>query len=82
MTVSPLPPGFASDAASARPLHVLDAAAYPAWLDAQPPAVRAWLQGQQFKAAAGTQALLPGEDGIAGMPEQRGGPIVAAHQAS
>ncbi|MGJ4803666.1 leucyl aminopeptidase family protein [Luteimonas sp. SDU82] len=77
MTVSPLPPGFASDAASARPLHVLDVAAYPAWLDAQPPAVRAWLQGQQFKAGAGTQALLPGEDGIAGAVLGIGDPLDA-----
>ena len=77
MTSSPLPAGFASDAASARPLHVLEPSAFAAWLDAQPEATRAWLQAQQFKAAAGTHALLPGEDGVAGAVLGIGDPLDA-----
>ncbi|MBP6799222.1 MAG: leucyl aminopeptidase family protein [Luteimonas sp.] len=65
MTTSPLPPGFAAPSAVARPLHVFDKAAFAAWLGGQPDALRAWLEAQQFDAAAGSHALLPGEDGIA-----------------
>ncbi len=65
MTSLPLPPGFAAPSAAARPLHVFDKAAFAAWLGAQPDAVRAWLESQQFDAAAGTHALLPGGGGIA-----------------
>ncbi|WP_202843136.1 leucyl aminopeptidase family protein [Luteimonas saliphila] len=65
MTVSPLPAGFSTDTTGARALHVLDRAGYGAWLESQPGATRAWLAAQQFDAAPGSHALLPGEDGIA-----------------
>ena len=75
MTTPHLPPGFASDVAAARPLHVLAAAGFPAWLDAQPEATRAWLQAQQFQAAPGSHALLPGADGLAGAVIGIGDPL-------
>jgi len=66
MSASSSPAGFTSDAAGARPLYVLDKAGFAAWLDTQPAATRAWLGSQQFVAAPGSVALLPGEDGLAG----------------
>jgi len=57
---------FTSDSASALPLHVLDAAGFAAWNAQQPAAVQSWLKSQQFAAAPGSVALLPGEDGLAG----------------
>ncbi|MCL7714572.1 leucyl aminopeptidase family protein [Stenotrophomonas mori] len=66
MTHPSLPTGFTSDTTGARPLHVLDTAAFAAWRETQPEAVRAWLDNQQFTAAAGSAVLLPGTDGIAG----------------
>jgi leucyl aminopeptidase len=57
---------FTSDSAGALPLHVLDKATFAAWLDAQPAATQAWLSSQQFTAAPGSVALLPGSDGLAG----------------
>ncbi len=77
MTASTLPPGFATDTVAARPLHVLAASGYEAWLAAQPAATQAWLQAQQFKAAAGTHALLPGENGVAGAVLGIGDPLDA-----
>ncbi len=65
MTNSPLPPGFAAPSAGARPLHVFDKAGFAAWIGTQPAALRAWLESQQFDAAAGSHVLLPGEDGVA-----------------
>ncbi len=61
-----LPNGFTTDSSKALPLYVLDCEQFGAWAAAQPAAVRAWLQAQGFKAAAGSVALLPGNDGIAG----------------
>ena len=61
-----LPNGFTTDSSKALPLHVLDCEQFGAWAVAQPAAVSAWLQAQGFKAAAGSVALLPGNDGIAG----------------
>jgi len=57
---------FTSDSASALPLHVLDAAGFAAWNAQQPAAVQSWLKSQQFTAAPGSVALLPGADGLAG----------------
>src|SRR5690606_17054468 len=76
MTAS-LPTAYAEDASGARPLHVLTAAGYEAWLASQPEATRAWLQAQQFKAGAGTHALLPGEGGVAGAAIGIGDPLDA-----
>jgi len=59
-------PGFADADATARPLHATTAAAFDAWCAAQPPARQAWLKAQGFSGAAGTCALLPGDDGLAG----------------
>ena len=49
-----------------RALHLITPAQYPAWRDAQDDATRAWLQGQGYTGAAGSVALLPGPDGVAG----------------
>ncbi len=59
-------PGLVETADHALPLHAATAATYAAWRDQQTPAVQAWLQAQGFTAAAGTHALLPGGDGLAG----------------
>ena len=59
-------PGFADAHADARPLHATTAEGFDAWSAAQPPARRAWLQAQGFTGAAGSCALLPGDDGLAG----------------
>lgn len=59
-------PGLAPADATALPLHATTAATFADWCAAQPPARRAWLQAQGFSAAAGTLALLPGDDGLAG----------------
>ncbi len=58
--------GFTSDDTHALPLHVLDRDGFAAWNARQPASVQAWLQHQQFTAAAGTAVLLPGEGGVAG----------------
>ncbi|MBX3712211.1 MAG: leucyl aminopeptidase family protein [Lysobacter sp.] len=59
-------PGLAETADHALPLHAATAATFAAWRAQQTPAVQAWLQAQGFTAAAGTHALLPGSDGLAG----------------
>ncbi len=59
-------PGLAETADHALPLHAATAATFAAWSAQQTPAVQAWLQAQGFTAAAGTHALLPGSDGLAG----------------
>ncbi|MFD0724393.1 leucyl aminopeptidase family protein [Lysobacter brunescens] len=59
-------PGLAETADHALPLHAATAATFAAWRDQQTPAVQAWLQAQGFTAAAGTHALLPGSEGLAG----------------
>ncbi len=57
---------FSTDAAAARTLHVVTRDGCAAWRDAQPAAVRAWLEAQAFDAAPGALVLLPGDDGVAG----------------
>ena len=59
-------PGLAETADHPLPLHAATAATFAAWSARQTPAVQAWLQAQGFTAAAGTHALLPGSDGLAG----------------
>ena len=59
-------PGFADADADARPLHATTPEGFDAWNAAQPPARQAWLQAQGFTGAAGSCALLPGDDGLAG----------------
>ncbi|HRO26214.1 MAG TPA: hypothetical protein PLD19_02110, partial [Luteimonas sp.] len=85
MTVSPLPAGFSPTIDGARPLHVLDKAGFGAWMEAQTTATRDWLQSQQFSAAPGSHALLPGEGGVAGAVLGIGDPLDAysyAHAAA
>ena len=48
---------FATDAAAARTLHVVTRDGCAAWRDAQPDAVRAWLEAQAFDAAPGSLVL-------------------------
>ncbi|BCX17685.1 MAG: leucyl aminopeptidase [Geminicoccaceae bacterium] len=62
MSPSPL----AADPHGSRPLHVLTARTYPAWLEAQPGSRRAWLDSTGFKAEPGKTALLAGPDGGVG----------------
>ena len=59
-------PGLAPADATALPLHATTAATFADWCAAQSPARQAWLQAQGFTGAAGTLALLPGDDGLAG----------------
>ncbi len=61
-----LPLGFIDASSSALPLHVLERAQLAAWSAGQTPAIRAWLEAQNFSAAPGSLVLLPGEHGIAG----------------
>src|SRR5690606_39327932 len=61
-----LPNGFTTDSIHALPLHVLDRDGFAAWNAQQPAAVQAWLKSQQFSAAPGSVALLPGDSGLAG----------------
>ena len=75
MDQTPLPPGFAPADSAARPLHILQRARLDPWLQAQPGPVRAWLSQQGFDAAAGSCALLPGEDGVAGAVIGIGDPL-------
>lgn len=62
--LSPSP--LAADPHGSRPLHVLTARTYPAWLEAQPGSRRAWLDSTGFKAEPGKTALLAGPDGGVG----------------
>jgi leucyl aminopeptidase len=50
----------------ALPLHVMTSAAFADWSARQSATLQAWLNAQQFTAAAGSHALLPGSDGLAG----------------
>ncbi len=56
----------AAHASDALPLHAVTAAAFADWSSRQSPTLQAWLNAQQFTAAAGSHALLPGSDGLAG----------------
>jgi leucyl aminopeptidase len=60
--------GFTESASASQPyrLSLTTAAGFPAWLAAQPEAMQRWLSAQQFTGAAGSHALLPGHDGLAG----------------
>jgi leucyl aminopeptidase len=60
-----LPACFANahSADTALPLVCVDKAAFPAWIQAQPAPVQAWLAAQDFAGASGTQALVPDADG-------------------
>lgn len=66
---------YTDDAAHARPLHVVERAHWERWLQAQPANVRAWLESQQLNGSAGSLALLPGDDGLAGAVIGIGDPL-------
>ena len=59
-------PGFIATADHALPLHAMTASGLAAWSAQQSAPLQAWLNAQGFAAAAGTVALLPGSDGLAG----------------
>jgi leucyl aminopeptidase len=59
-------PGLTAAADHALPLHAVTADGFAAWSARQSAPLQAWLQAQSFTAAAGTVALLPGGDGLAG----------------
>jgi len=70
-----LSPGYTQDASRARPLHIVERGGWESWRDAQPGAVRAWLEAQNYTAAPGSLALLPGDDGLAGAVIGVGDPL-------
>jgi leucyl aminopeptidase len=59
-------PGFTATADHALPLHAVTAGGFAAWSAQQSAPLQAWLKAQGFTAAAGTVALLPGGEGLAG----------------
>jgi leucyl aminopeptidase len=59
-------PGLIAAADHPYALSAVTAAQFPAWLAAQTESTRRWLQAQGFTGAAGSVALLPGGDGLAG----------------
>ncbi|WP_411833101.1 leucyl aminopeptidase family protein [Pseudoxanthomonas mexicana] len=75
MTDTALPACFTLDPSSALPLHLLERAQLPAWRQAQSAAVNAWLDAQQYTAAAGSVLPLPGEQGLAGAIVGLGDPL-------
>ena len=73
-----LPTGFTTtgEAAAPRPLHVIQRDGLDAWRAAQPAAVQAWLDAQQFDASAGSALAWPDADGgIAGAVIGIGDPL-------
>jgi len=58
-----------------RDAHFIDRRRFPEWLAAQPPAIRAWLQAQDFRASPGSCVLLPGDDGCTGAVLGIGDPL-------
>ncbi|MEO5962168.1 MAG: leucyl aminopeptidase family protein [Thermomonas sp.] len=73
-----LPTGFATtgDTSAPRPLHVIQRDGVATWRAAQPAAVQAWLEAQQFDASAGSVMTWPQTDGrIAGAVIGIGDPL-------
>ncbi len=58
--------GFTATADHALPLHAVTASGFAAWSALQSAPLQAWLKAQGFTAAAGSVALLPGSEGLAG----------------
>ncbi|MFK7834627.1 MAG: M17 family metallopeptidase [Sulfitobacter sp.] len=58
-----MPLSFAAPTPDAVPLHVVSEADLEGFMDAQPPAVRAWLEVQGFKGAIGQAVAVPDADG-------------------
>lgn len=59
-------PGLVSDAERPYALSAVTAAQFPAWAAARSESTRRWLEAQGFTGAAGSHALLPGAEGLAG----------------
>ena len=59
-------PGFTAAADHALPLHAVTASGFAAWSAQRSAPLQAWLKAQGFTAAAGSVALLPGSEGLAG----------------
>ncbi|MFZ5635854.1 MAG: leucyl aminopeptidase family protein [Pseudomonadota bacterium] len=59
-------PGLVSDAERPYALSAVTAAQFPVWVAARSESTRRWLEAQGFTGAAGSHALLPGADGLAG----------------
>jgi len=80
-----LPPCFAlaTEAAAACPLVVLDRSHYPAWRDAQTPAVQAWLDAHHFNGSGGSFLMVPSRDGTPAFVvvaiNDAGDPLALAH---
>jgi leucyl aminopeptidase len=63
-------------AVETRPVSLIPAAGYAAWLARQPGALQAWLNGIVFEPKPGSAALLPGPDGApAGALSILSGPV-------
>src|SRR5690606_6816545 len=75
MEQTEIPTGFAPADSAARSLHIVERAGYAQWLQARPGPVQAWLAQQAFDAAAGSCALLPGDEGVAGAVIGIGDPL-------
>lgn len=54
---------LASTASNVTPLHLMEAARYPAWRDAQEPHLRRWLEATGFSGQPGQIGYLPAPDG-------------------
>ncbi|PSL22326.1 leucyl aminopeptidase family protein [Shimia abyssi] len=54
---------FASAAANALPLHVLDMEGFDEWLRAQPPTARTWITASGFQPTTGKSLLVPDSTG-------------------
>ena len=59
----PLPACFVPLDSPTLPLHLVDAARFPAWRAAQTPRTCAWLDAHGFKGDPGTLLVIPGENG-------------------
>ena len=55
--------GFAAADADALPLHLVDTRGFPAWLDDQTGATRAWIDATNFTGQQGRTMLLPDDSG-------------------
>jgi leucyl aminopeptidase len=63
MPAMPMPACFAPADAPALPLHLVDAARFPGWRDAQDARTQAWVDAHGFRGDPLTHLLLPGADG-------------------
>lgn len=59
----PLPACFVPADAPSLPLHLVDAARFPAWKAARPASTQAWLDAHGFRGDALATLVLPGADG-------------------